>query len=63
MTATFFLNWSLQPAKNADKAAPILATGPADRYESCSLFFVLAINAAVKRIWIISPYSCPTLSK
>jgi len=50
MTATFFLNWSLQPAKNADKAAPILATGPADRYESCSLFFVLAINAAVKRI-------------
>ncbi|MEM7462929.1 MAG: phospholipase D-like domain-containing protein [Pseudomonadota bacterium] len=55
------LNWKLQLSEDGDKAALILATGPADRYESCSLFFVLAINAAVERIWIVSPYFVPDL--
>lgn len=55
------LNWKLQLSEDSDKVALILATGPADRYESCSLFFVLAINAAVERIWIVSPYFVPDL--
>ncbi len=55
------LNWELRISENSDKVALTLATGPADRYESCSLFFVLAINAAVERIWIVSPYFVPDL--
>lgn len=53
------LDWSLEKASDADKVALILATGPADKLESCGLFFVQAINAAVDRIWIVSPYYVP----
>lgn len=34
-------------------------SGPADEQETCSLFFVEALNAAKKRIWISSPYFVP----
>ncbi len=37
----------------------LLASGPADRYETCSLFFVEAIHSATTRIWITSPYFIP----
>jgi cardiolipin synthase A/B len=37
----------------------VMPTGPADRFETCSLFFVEAINAARKRIWITTPYLVP----
>ncbi len=37
----------------------IVPTGPADRQESCSLFFVAAIQAARKRLWITTPYFVP----
>ncbi|MBB3225978.1 cardiolipin synthase [Luteibacter sp. Sphag1AF] len=37
----------------------IAATGPADRQESCSLFFTQAIHAARKRVWITTPYFVP----
>ncbi len=37
----------------------IAATGPADWQESCSLFFVEAINAARKRVWLTTPYFVP----
>ncbi|UVJ46685.1 cardiolipin synthase [Pseudomonas sp. LS1212] len=37
----------------------VLATGPADPQESCSLFFVEAIHAATERVWITSPYFIP----
>jgi cardiolipin synthase len=37
----------------------IAATGPADRQESCSLFFVAASNAARRRLWLASPYFVP----
>ncbi len=37
----------------------LLATGPADKQETCSLFFVEAIHAATERIWITSPYFVP----
>ena len=37
----------------------ILPTGPADRMETCSLFFVQAIHSAKHRLWITSPYFVP----
>lgn len=37
----------------------LLATGPADSYETCSLFFVEAIHAAAERVWITTPYFIP----
>ncbi|MGC5701729.1 cardiolipin synthase [Pseudomonas sp. NFXW11] len=37
----------------------LLASGPADAYETCSLFFVEAIHAATERVWITSPYFIP----
>ncbi|HEY1998466.1 cardiolipin synthase [Paraburkholderia sp.] len=37
----------------------VMPTGPADEQETCSLFFVEAINAARRRIWITTPYLIP----
>ncbi|KIU51850.1 MULTISPECIES: cardiolipin synthase [Pseudomonas] len=37
----------------------VLASGPADPQETCSLFFVDAIHAARERLWITSPYFIP----
>ncbi|APC16796.1 cardiolipin synthase [Pseudomonas frederiksbergensis] len=37
----------------------LLASGPADPYETCSLFFVEAIQSATERVWITSPYFIP----
>lgn len=37
----------------------IAATGPADSQESCSLYFVSAIHAATRRVWITTPYFVP----
>jgi len=37
----------------------LLASGPADAQETCSLFFVEAIHAAQERVWITSPYFIP----
>ncbi|MGF6445026.1 cardiolipin synthase [Paraburkholderia youngii] len=37
----------------------VLPSGPADNQETCSLFFVEAINAARERIWITTPYLVP----
>lgn len=37
----------------------VLATGPADPRETCSLFFLDAIHAAQERVWITSPYFIP----
>ncbi|SFK45194.1 cardiolipin synthase [Rhodanobacter glycinis] len=37
----------------------IVATGPADLQESCSLFFVTVIHAAQRRLWLTTPYFVP----
>jgi cardiolipin synthase len=42
-----------------DAGTMIVATGPADRQESCSLFFTEAIHAAQRRVWITTPYFVP----
>jgi cardiolipin synthase len=43
----------------ADMHCQVVASGPADKQETCSLFFVEAINAARRRIWITTPYLVP----
>jgi len=53
------LNW-LPHAQTGDGHRVLtLATGPADRLDTCSLFFVHAINSAMHRCWIVSPYFVP----
>lgn len=42
-----------------DMHCQVIASGPADEQETCSLFFVAAINAAKHRIWITTPYFIP----
>ena len=37
----------------------VLPTGPADRFETCTLFFLNCINSARERLWIASPYFVP----
>lgn len=39
--------------------ALVLASGPADEYERCTLFFLNVILMAEKRLWIASPYFVP----
>jgi cardiolipin synthase len=54
------LNWKPTPAPGGqDGLAFCLPTGPADEFETCTLFFLHAINAAKKRVWIASPYFVP----
>ncbi len=52
------LRW--EPALAADNLrCQVVASGPADTQETCVLFFVQAINSAVHRIWIATPYYIP----
>jgi cardiolipin synthase len=46
-------------AADADQRALVLATGPADEADRCSLAFIRAINSAKSRLWISSPYFVP----
>lgn len=51
----------LRAPREVDGSAATLvaATGPADRQESCSLFFAEAIRAARERVWLATPYFVP----
>ena len=54
------LNWDPQPAASgASRSMLCMPSGPADPLESCTLFFVNAINMSKKRLWIASPYFVP----
>lgn len=54
------LDWDPQPAASgARRIALALPTGPADELETCTLFFLNAINAATNRLWLASPYFVP----
>ena len=55
------LNWELHRAAEGNGDALMIASGPADRLETCGLMFVQAINQARERIWIASPYFVPDL--
>ncbi|HEY4350417.1 MAG TPA: cardiolipin synthase [Paraburkholderia sp.] len=48
------------PADHAgDMHCLVVPSGPADKQETCSLFFVEAISAARERVWITTPYLVP----
>jgi cardiolipin synthase len=49
-------------AADADQEALVLATGPIDEAELCSLAFIRAVNSAQSRLWISSPYFVPDAS-
>jgi cardiolipin synthase len=54
------LKWDPQPAPSGvSRAMLCLPSGPADSLETCTLFFLNAINMAKKRLWIASPYFVP----
>jgi cardiolipin synthase len=53
------LDWRPEKAPQGDTLALCLPTGPADDLETCTLFFLHAINSAKQRIWIVSPYFVP----
>ncbi|HET6553862.1 MAG TPA: cardiolipin synthase [Dyella sp.] len=46
-------------AGNGHAHTLIATTGPADRQETCSLFFVSLIHSARRRLWITTPYFVP----
>lgn len=54
------LNWDPHPSPGGgDLPVLCLPTGPADSLETCTLFFLNAIGAARRRLWIASPYFVP----
>jgi cardiolipin synthase len=53
------LRWKPSAAADADQRAMVLATGPADEADRCSLAFIRAVNSARRRLWISSPYFVP----
>ena len=52
------LEWEPQPAER-DVTALVLASGPADKLETCGLLYAHAIESAEERIWIATPYFVP----
>ncbi len=52
-------HWTTRPATAQGKEVLVIPSGPADLLETCGLFFVHAINSAVSRVWIASPYFVP----
>jgi cardiolipin synthase A/B len=51
------VSWQVKASGN--QSVLIFPTGPADRVQFCTLFFVNLINQAQQRIWIASPYFVP----
>jgi cardiolipin synthase len=47
------------PPYSGEASALIVASGPADAQETCSLFFTAAIHAARERLWLTTPYFVP----
>ncbi|VAX11668.1 Cardiolipin synthetase [hydrothermal vent metagenome] len=53
------LHWEPGKLTHSDQRVLPISSGPADQMETCTLFFVHAINAAKTRLWIVSPYFVP----
>jgi len=54
------LEWEPQPAPSGARQSVLcVASGPADPFETCTLYFLQQINSATKRLWIASPYFVP----
>ena len=53
------VSWSITENHHYKQTAFVLATGPADRLDVCTLFFLNLIDLARERLWIASPYFVP----
>lgn len=54
------LHWKPQPVENGHNMCVLpLETGPIDKIEACTLFFMEIISSAKERLWIASPYFVP----
>jgi cardiolipin synthase A/B len=53
------LNWQPRPSDQDDIPVLLIPSGPADELETAALMFLHAINSAVDRIWIATPYFVP----
>ena len=54
------LKWQPKPCASGRSVAALeLPSGPADMLETCTLFFIKAIQGAEHRLWIASPYFVP----
>jgi phosphatidylserine/phosphatidylglycerophosphate/cardiolipin synthase-like enzyme len=54
------LEWIPTPCSSGKSVAALaLPSGPADILETCTLFFIKAIQSAEHRLWIASPYFVP----
>jgi cardiolipin synthase len=50
------LKWELKKAENGCEKTLLIASGPADAFDTCRLMFVHAIHMARELLWIASPY-------
>lgn len=53
------LGWNARKSPEGEAHVLVLPTGPADRLETCALFFSECINRSRTRVWIASPYFVP----
>ena len=53
------VSWTISKNERYNQTAFVLATGPADRLDVCTLFFLDTIDLAKERLWIASPYFVP----
>ncbi len=53
------LDWRFYKSEGGNTPTLMVASGPADTLETCSLMFTHVINSARERIWIASPYFVP----
>lgn len=57
---TLDLDWTPRAAPSGTSLKVLcLPTGPADRFETCALYFLNAIYTATNRFWLASPYFVP----
>ena len=53
------MTWTAGRVRQGGQTALVIPTGPADKLDTCSLFFTHAIHAAKERFWLVSPYFVP----
>lgn len=53
------VSWDISPAQPADQQVVLIPSGPADRADTCALFFTYLITRARKRLWLSVPYFVP----
>ncbi|WP_199456844.1 MULTISPECIES: cardiolipin synthase [unclassified Marinobacter] len=53
------LEWAPAEPPPGQQEVLVLPSGPADTWETCTLFFLNCINNARTRLWIASPYFVP----